>query len=366
MKASVRARGYREGDEEEIVQLLDRILGWPAFDIPVSKIDHWRWKYAENPIGYKLIGLVKDDRGVICHSAGVPMRIKVGRGTYLCTDGVDVCWDPARARPERIFDAINEKQKLKAKYPIDFDYVFPVEDMRDALMKEFGYVDLGLPLHSYLRVLDPGKFFEENAEGVLKRSAYRAYVTTQNGLHASRRRSAKGIGLREADSIGPEMTDLFVKASEAFDIIVVRDQEHLNWRYRDERAGRFRILIAEKEGKAIGYAVLKFEGKGGHGICCIADMLVLPGRPNVAASLVKGAVSFAEENDAISIYCGILKGHPYIRALEGAGFVRSRWRHKIREPTLAVSNRNGLPEIGAMLSKKRMRIHMMLGDTDSV
>ena len=39
-------RNYQEGDDENIVSLLDLVFnGWPKYDLPVSNLDHWKWKY---------------------------------------------------------------------------------------------------------------------------------------------------------------------------------------------------------------------------------------------------------------------------------------------------------------------------------
>ena len=41
-------RPYREGDENNIVTLLDQVfIGLPHFDTKCSLLDHWKWKYVE-------------------------------------------------------------------------------------------------------------------------------------------------------------------------------------------------------------------------------------------------------------------------------------------------------------------------------
>jgi hypothetical protein len=44
------AQLFQKGDEEEIVTLLSTIFnGWPRFDLNCSPVEHWIWKYVENP-----------------------------------------------------------------------------------------------------------------------------------------------------------------------------------------------------------------------------------------------------------------------------------------------------------------------------
>ena len=80
MERQVSVREYEPGDEVSILRLLERAFRWPAFDIEVPKIDHWRWNYLDNPLGFQLIGLVEDESGIICHSGGLPLMIMVGIG----------------------------------------------------------------------------------------------------------------------------------------------------------------------------------------------------------------------------------------------------------------------------------------------
>jgi hypothetical protein len=53
-------RGYEPGDAIEIVDLLDRGLKWPAFEINIPKTDFWKWKYLDVPGGPAIAGLVAD------------------------------------------------------------------------------------------------------------------------------------------------------------------------------------------------------------------------------------------------------------------------------------------------------------------
>jgi hypothetical protein len=77
-------RGYREGDEEPILDLFER-----AFHHRRS-LARWRWEYRENPYGNGRISLaVLDDeaaaggegrREVLAHYAGYPVRFRMGGG----------------------------------------------------------------------------------------------------------------------------------------------------------------------------------------------------------------------------------------------------------------------------------------------
>jgi len=51
MKKNFIVRPYCSGDEEKLVQLLQLVFnGWPRFDINCTSLDHWKWKYENNPL----------------------------------------------------------------------------------------------------------------------------------------------------------------------------------------------------------------------------------------------------------------------------------------------------------------------------
>jgi hypothetical protein len=132
--------------------------------------------------------------------------------------------------------------------------------------------------------------------------------------------------------------------------------DYLNWRYADPRAGRFRIRLAEERGRLLGYSVLT--SMRGHGY--IADLLTLPGREDVAESLLRDAFAAFRDADLQSGRCWAPHAHPYLGALQRTGFTRHR---QPRHVTYRV-HRN--PEQAQVLSEPDARVHLMIGDSDNV
>ncbi len=76
-------RDYNPGDEEEIVELLQLGFdGWPHFDIACSPLEHWRWKYQENPIGRSLINIAECERRIIGARQSYLQRICIGHKVF--------------------------------------------------------------------------------------------------------------------------------------------------------------------------------------------------------------------------------------------------------------------------------------------
>src|SRR5687767_11360423 len=67
----VETRPYRKGDETAILELFAR-----SFPHAPRSIEHFRWKYRENPFGNERISLTFDEGRLVGHYAGyaVPFR----------------------------------------------------------------------------------------------------------------------------------------------------------------------------------------------------------------------------------------------------------------------------------------------------
>lgn len=156
-----------------------------------------------------------------------------------------------------------------------------------------------------------------------------------------------------------ERFDAFVdRASEEFDLIQVRDCEFLNWRYADDRAGQFTIRVAEDDGEVLGYLAIRT----GRSSTDIADLLVLPGRLDVAHALIRDAVELSRRTGSSAIRSWMISGHPYEPLLGDIGFVRVRTSTK---PVFHANPRTDAAEL-AFLAEPTTRVHLMLGDSDHI
>ena len=116
-------RAYKEGDEREIVPLLELVFEeWPHFDIYCASLDHWRWKFLDNPVRSKTIsvGIVKG-KIVGCHHT-IPLRVKVGAKVYLAALGADAAVHPDYRRLglyNRMRD-LSDEQRVKMNMEFNF------------------------------------------------------------------------------------------------------------------------------------------------------------------------------------------------------------------------------------------------------
>lgn len=90
MSADFTIRPYKSGDEEEIVELLIHgFQGWPHFDLTCTPLDHWKWKFIDNPLNMKIIFVAEKEGEIIGVTHGLFSRMKIGNAVKLCSPGAD-------------------------------------------------------------------------------------------------------------------------------------------------------------------------------------------------------------------------------------------------------------------------------------
>lgn len=147
-------------------------------------------------------------------------------------------------------------------------------------------------------------------------------------------------------------------AAAPFDFILLRDRSYLNWRYCDDRAGPYRVRVAEVDGELLGFAVTRRSGDRGY----LVDLLALPGREDVVAALVRDASEQLRAEGVSGIDCWVPRHHSYHAVLRGAGFMPTP-----RQAGFALRG-TVRDEVGdaAYLQGRGAAIHVMMGDSDFI
>jgi hypothetical protein len=116
------------------------------------------------------------------------------------------------------------------------------------------------------------------------------------------------------------VTALVEDAAPTFDLMRARDVDWLNWRFCDPRAGHFTVRVAQEGDDLLGYAVSK-NNRGAQ----LADLLVRPGRLDVAAALLQDTIDRARAEGADSLRLSSPRSHPYAGlARDVFGFIPQR------------------------------------------
>lgn len=328
-------RFYRPTDDPAIIDVLTSAFdGWPKVPVSVPPRDHLRWKLDIHPHARKLSLIAEVGGQVVGWQAYWLQPLVVEGKVLLSKQGVDFCVHPD-------YQQMSIRTRMRA---------VAQDNPRRNFQVHFG-LQSGHPANKRLERRDgrPGRRFFANGVEAL-----------ECGQGAGR--PAPSVGdwtLRRVARFDDRIDKFWRDACKPFLLIVERKKKYLNWRYADPRGGTFLITIAELGDHVAGYVVTTASRGRGY----IADLLALPGRTDVARSLLRHAVDELRRDGNTVIECWSPREHPYRSALQAHGFV-----HKRR--SIAVSSRPAREyeqtlEM-AFADDPMAPIHVALGDFDLV
>ena len=368
MKKDITIHQYQPGDEGEIVEFLHLVFdGWPKFDVSLTSLDHWRWKYLENPFKRHFIVLGEEDIRIASVNHNFPVRIKIGDKVCLCCYAADTAVDPEYRRMGLTKKMYELNISMKNDAGIHFDYFVTSNPF---MIKSFSknYYSFPFPVMNLVRIEDIGRQLQampvRNA-WLLKLGFHTAKILNDISRIGSDSDPQKGdITITDIDRFDHRIDDFWETVSNNYDFIVERRMEYLNWRYCDPRAGDFMIKQAEDgEGRILGYSVLginKYLGE--YHIGYIIDLLTTPNRLDVADALTADAVRFFDDQKINIVNALVFKNHPHERVLSRRGFLDSRIK-------LQLFLRRGVIEMNELDKLKTYspsRMHFSYGDIDSL
>lgn len=213
-------RDYRTGDEKHILSLFEIVFGKPM------KPEYWKWRFNDNPAGKHMIKLMWEGEQLIGHYAVSPVFLKIGMSKMLSTLSMTTMTHPSFGGlgifgqlANALYDDLENKMNVKAIWG------YPNNNSHYGFIKNLKWLDLGQQLHLIIKAekikpaLDPDiNMFEDFSS-----------------IHG------------EAIS----------KATDQFQVAVVRDESYLNWRYRDNPTSTYDKFEYKQNNEVLGFMVVK-------------------------------------------------------------------------------------------------------------
>jgi GNAT superfamily N-acetyltransferase len=328
-------RFYEPGDETRIIAMLERAFDvWPRDEINVSHEDHLRWKLESHPNAAWQCIVAETPERVVGFQGYWLIEVKVDDAVLLARVGVDFAVDPDYQR-------LGVKVAMRDRAQVDNPRrVFDVHFEPDS----------GHPAFLHMR--------RKRGKAAQPRLAHRVEARVLQIERSARPASgANEWTVREVSSFDERADGLWDAASVPFRAAVVRKAGYLNWRYADERGGRYTVRVAEQDGKLLGYLVTRISNGRGF----ITDMLVLPDRMDVLRSLVAQSLGGLQEQGAREVECWLPEHHPYWAGLSHFPFDRKRRSidYKLTSNSLT-PERLQIP----FADDPRAPLHITIGDSD--
>lgn len=227
-------REYTDGDETAILDLFNR-----SFPHSPRSVEHFRWKYLDDPSGSRRIALAFGEEGrLVGHYAGYPVTFHAGNRNVVANQIGDTMTDPAIRHVGRGPTSILGRTALHfyerfCEGQVAFNYGFNVANIQKFSLR-------------FLR--------SDRVEPVSYRTA------TPPPPPARLARRLQGYRFDLVDAVDGSFDDFFRRASPAYDFLVRRDSEYLQWRYLAAPDTQYHVVAVRKWMRLVGWIVFRLEG----------------------------------------------------------------------------------------------------------
>ena len=328
-----RIRTYRPGDEEAIIKVLVEVFGrWPGFDLDYQQLDHWRWRYLSEFSNTRHVCVVEVAKRIVGCLHYSKVEMKISDGVYPGTLAGDIAvLEPFRSLG--LTARLAEKTfGLREKTGEQFTYF---ETRNERVIKQYRRIAHTLPIQSR-HLIRVGRISEHlrrkhQSWSWIKGPLYKLAQSAQYiALGSIRAKTNTEATISESGALDERFDGFWEKVSQHYGLIVKRDRKFLAWRYGDSRGGRFHVLCAEDGKELLGYAVLRINKRNpAYPLGYVVDLLCLPGRESVAATLLQESLAFFDRNEVNAINCLVPRHHPYFKLYLANGFVDTLERTQV-------------------------------------
>ena len=150
------------------------------------------------------------------------------------------------------------------------------------------------------------------------------YLRLRDVVKRSRRRPG-AARIVEVDHFGPEIDDLWARTRGDYPVIFPRDAEFLNWRFVDCPEPSYRRFLATRDGRAVGYVVLRKADPVELPQGIIVDLYAARQDVETIDELVRHSLAFFD-HDVAAVDCGTSVAE-FEAVLRTHGFFRTRAHH---------------------------------------
>ena len=362
----VTVRSIQPGDETGVVELLELVFGgWPHLDLNCSPLEYWRWKYEGKIDLGKFVFVAETDDGepVGCLHV-IPVEFKGVHGVERCAIGVDYAVHPdyrGQGISSMLSKAIN-RSLFEAGFMFSYSITSHPRVISRAIKSNLCFNGRIL---NYVRVVDVDRQLEAMPmkRGWVVKAGYevlRGFNRVRNSLGPKVSRGR--VSVVEDTGFGVEADELWERVSPYYGFMLKRDSGYLNWRYCDPRLGGFQVRKAYEGDVFLGYCVFRVNRfREEYPVGYVLDLVAVPGRVDVACSLLGEAVRCFDEAGVNVVNVMVMEGAWFVDALRLNGFLDSRVRLNVYLDPLGEADR-----VRELLDVEPGRVLVSWGDHDAM
>ncbi len=255
-------RPYREGDETAIVRLFAESFS------PSRGLDHWRWKYRDNPFGTLAISCAFGPTDeLMAHYAAYPVPFRRSRTggaeTVLCHQVGDTMTDRrhrhvGRGRTSLLGRTARHFYARRCEGKVAFNYGFNTGNIQR---------------------------FSELFVGARKVWDLELWSSRVGDLRLAAPRRFRAYRATRVDRLGAEFDDLFERVAPRYGLLVERRRPYLEWRYLRCPDVEYRFYRVDRGRHLIGWGVVRADGER----LLLGDALFDPDHPEAVSALLREA-----------------------------------------------------------------------------
>jgi N-acetylglutamate synthase-like GNAT family acetyltransferase len=257
MKADRTIADLARPDSSDIEQILalNRLIYGPH-DILVNR-DDFNWRYRLNPAGEAIVPVIRNEAGeVVGFIWVVPIRMHVRGREWLMAMGTNLVIHPDYQRTFGYVKLLRrfEKVFLEHKIPLHFSFVSEDKYQQLQLLNPRQAITIPLLIKPFdLKELTQ-RFFTADWQRFISRSA--DWLVSPLLSRNVSVKSEPDWNVQTLDHFTPAFDTFWQQVRDKYPVAVIRDQQFLNWRFAPVSNRIYRIVVAEHQGKMVGYAVL--------------------------------------------------------------------------------------------------------------
>jgi len=312
-------RDYHEGDEEGIFELFRAV--YPQREHDYGKwLRWWRWMYKDNPAGPARMGLAEQNGKIVGYCAILPMRLSIMGKIVLASLAVDKLTHPDHRR-RGIYETLAKKVYAEAAGDgIRIVLGFPNQFSHAAIIEKLDWFDIA----NMQIMLKPLNW--KDAIGLVAKNQYLGSIFSpvasllwDKTLHGRKKPDViEGLTVKQVTSFDERFDILWNKVADQFQIMVLRNNNYLRWRYGAPEAN-YSIFIAEKDSEIWGYLVIKYITDSGIKVGIIFDMVAQS--KDVLDPLIRKLIRDCQQNRVALIQYQLRANKVYRRVLQRNGFI---------------------------------------------
>jgi GNAT superfamily N-acetyltransferase len=315
-----RVTRLREVEIPELIRVKAQVYGLEPTESP----EYYRWKFFDNPHRGELVPFwfLREGDRIVGGIGALPVRMRVEgrehRGEFACEMFVE------RGRQRAgLGTVLMDAYLADSPWPL----MMNTSPSLSRFLAKRGFHDLspGVAFRAYpLRL---GALLASRLGPPWKSAAHLAGPVFELALGARRwlsgLRRDDGVDVEEQKVFGAWSDAIWEQAGADYPIVVIRDRAYLTWKYERHPLWKYRILLASKAGRPLGYATFRLR-EGPSGPTGVVQEIFAPRAASaVRRALLRAAVRSARAGGADAVKV-LATDSAVVEDLRREGFLRVR------------------------------------------